>query len=230
MRLLLFDIDGTLVNTVGAGKAALETALDEVFGETGPIDSFDFHGKTDPAIVRGLLAEAGFPDHRIEAGFPDVWSAYYAELDRELAARDGRVHTYTGVDVLLDRLAGDERFAAGLVTGNLEEGARRKLVAAGLAGRFRFGAFGSDSEHREELPPIALDRAVEEYRRDFDMREAVVVGDTPEDIRCARANGARVLAVATGRHSVAELRQHAPDAALDSLADTSLVMRILADE
>ena len=230
MRLLLFDIDGTLVDTMGAGRAALGTALAEVYGETGPIDSFDFHGKTDPAIVRGLLSEAGWSDDRIEAGFPAVWASYCSALELELSARDGRVRTYPGVDRLLDRLDGDERFAAGLVTGNLEEGARRKLTAAHLGDRFRFGAFGSDSERRDDLPPIARERAVAEYRREFDMSEAIVVGDTPDDIQCARANGARVLAVATGRHTPSELQRHAPDAVLEDLADTRAVMRMLADE
>ena len=230
MRLLLFDIDGTLVNTLGAGKAALRTALSDVFGETGPIDDFHFHGKTDPEIVRGLLAGAGLPDQRIEEGFQAVWSTYCTELDRELASREGRVHTYPGVDRLLEQVFEDERFAAGLVTGNLLEGASRKLSAVGLWDRFRFGAYGSDSEHREDLPPIARDRASAEYGREFVMQDAVVVGDTPDDIRCAHANGARVLAVATGRHSVSELAEHAPDATVDSLADTATVMRILADE
>ena len=230
MRLVLFDIDGTLVNTLGSGKAALGTALAEVYGDTGPIDTFDFYGKTDPAIVRELLAQAGWPDERIDAGLTAVWPVYCAELDQELAARDGQVHTYPGVTQLLAHLESDNRFAVGLVTGNLREGASRKLAAAGLTGRFRFGAFGSDSERREDLPPIARDRAVQAYGCEFDLREAVVVGDTPEDIRCARANGARVLAVATGRHSVAELREFEPDVALNNLADTSVVMRMLADE
>ena len=230
MRLIFFDIDGTLVDTLGAGRAALATALAEVYGETGPIDSFDFHGKTDPAIVRGLLSEAGWSDDRIEAGFPAVWASYCSELQLELAARDGEVRTYPGVNRLLDRLDADERFAAGVVTGNLEEGARRKLEAARLSNRFRFGAFGSDSERRDDLPPIATERAAAEYRREFDITEAIVVGDTPDDIQCARANQARVLAVATGRHSPSELRRHGPDAVFEDLADTHAVMRVLADE
>jgi phosphoglycolate phosphatase len=230
VRLLLFDIDGTLVDTLGAGKAALRVAMLEVYGETGPIDSFDFHGRTDPAIVRGLLRMVGWPDARIEAGFSATWEAYLGVLERELRERDGRVQPYSGVTELLDEIEGDERFAVGLVTGNMEGGARRKLEAAGLAGRFGFGAFGSDSEWREDLPPIARVRAQSTYHKQFDMESAVVVGDTPEDIRCARANGTRVLAVATGRHSAEELRSHAPDAVVEDLGDTSRILRMLADE
>ena len=230
MRLLLFDIDGTLVNTLGAGRAALASAMRSVYGETGPIDSFDFHGRTDPAIVRGLLRAVGWPDAEIEARFEATWETYLGALDRELAGRDGRVHTYPGVRELLDVIEGDRRFATGLVTGNMEDGAWRKLQACGLAGKFIFGAYGSDSERREDLPPLARDRAQREYGRPFDLRTAVVVGDTPEDIRCARANGTRVLAVSTGRHTVEELRDHDPDALFEDLSDTTRVIRVLADE
>jgi phosphoglycolate phosphatase-like HAD superfamily hydrolase len=230
LRLLLFDIDGTLVNTLGAGRAALETAMLSVYGETGPIDSFDFHGRTDPAIVRGLLRTVGWPDAEIEAGFEATWETYLGALDRELVGRDGRVHPYPGVRELLEVIEGDRRFAPGLVTGNMEGGAWRKLQVCGLARRFVFGAYGSDSERREDLPPIARDRAQREYERPFDLRTAVVVGDTPEDIRCARANGSRVLAVSTGRHTVEELRDHDPDAVFEDLSDTTRVMRVLADE
>ena len=230
MRLVLFDIDGTLVNSMGAGKAALEYAMVSVYGETGPIASFDFHGRTDPAIVRGLLRAVDWPDDEIEAGFESTWEAYLAALDRELVERDGQVRPISGVNELLGVLEGDERFAPGLVTGNMEGGARRKLGAAGLAGRFGYGAYGSDSERRDDLPPIARERAQRRYDRSFDMGMAVVVGDTPEDIRCARANGARALAVSTGRHSVEELREHGPDAVFEDLSDTFRVVRMLADE
>jgi phosphoglycolate phosphatase-like HAD superfamily hydrolase len=229
VRLLLFDIDGTLVNTLGAGKAALDTAMRGVYGETGPIDSFDFHGKTDPAIVRGLLRAMDWPDAKIEAGFDATWGAYLEELDRELAQRGGQVHAYPGVEPLLDEIQGDGRFATGLVTGNMEGGAWRKLDACGLAHRFGFGAFGSDSERREDLPPIALDRAEQSHSRAFDIRDAILVGDTPDDIRCAHANGARVLAVSTGRHTVEDLQRHDPDAVVEDLSDTSHVMRMLAE-
>ena len=230
MRLVLFDIDGTLVNSLGAGKAALESAMMSVYGETGPIASFDFHGRTDPAIVRGLLSAVGWPDADIEAGFDATWEAYLAALDRELIERDGRVHPLPGVKRLLAAVEEDSRFAPGLVTGNMEGGATRKLEAAGLAGRFAFGAYGSDSEWREDLPPLARERAQGTYGRLFDLETAVVVGDTPEDIRCARANGARALAVSTGRHSVEELREHGPDAVFENLSETSRVVKMLADE
>jgi phosphoglycolate phosphatase-like HAD superfamily hydrolase len=229
-RLLLFDIDGTLVNTLGAGRSAIFTAMTEVYGETGPIDGFRFHGKTDPAIVRGLLRAAGHGDTWIERGFDRLWERYYEELENELAARDGRVFTYPGVTDLLERLGSDDRFCLGLVTGNMERGAWQKLRACGLDDHFGFGAFGSDSEHREDLPPLARDRAEASLGRSFVLGEAIVVGDTPEDINCARVSGARVLAVATGRNSIDELAEHNPDAVVSDLSDTNLVMRILSDD
>ncbi|TFG64163.1 MAG: hydrolase, partial [Gemmatimonadales bacterium] len=115
------------------------------------------------------------------------------------------------------------------VTGNLEEGARLKLTAAGCANRFAFGGFGSDAELREDLPPVALARAAAQFGRAFPAKEAVVIGDTPQDIRCARATGARVLAVATGRHSLVELSAHKPDAVMPDLSDIDQVMEFFLD-
>ncbi len=227
--LILFDVDGTLINTLGAGRSAMMTAMQAVYGETGPMDDFDFHGKTDPEIVRSLLRATGRSDEDVDRGLGRLWERYYRELEKELAVRDGRVFALAGVVALLDRLAGDDRFRSGLVTGNMERGAWHKLGACGLADRFGFGAFGSDSEHREDLPPIARDRAEATLGLSFRLEEAVVVGDTPEDIRCARASGARVLAVATGRHTIAELAAHEPDAVVPDLSDTDGVMRILLD-
>ena len=228
-RLLLFDIDGTLIDTLGAGRAALTRAMIQVYGETGPIEGFDFHGRTDPSIVRDLLRARGRTDPWIEARFPTLWRTYYECLDRELAERDGQVALFAGVRQLLDRLIADERFVLGLVTGNMEEGAWKKLRAAGISEVFDFGAFGSDSERRADLPPLAVARASEHFGERFRVVDSIVIGDTPEDIKCARASSARVRAVATGRHEPAELRSHRPDAVVEDLSDTEAIVRILAE-
>lgn len=229
-RLLLFDIDGTLVDTAGAGREALRRALREVFGATGPIDSFDFHGKTDPGIVRGLLREAGRPGDEVDASLPSLWGVYLEALGDELERRRraGRVRPYPGVRVLLERTARDDRFELALVTGNLAPGAWKKLEAAELAHHFGFGAFGSDSARREDLPPLALRRAARQLGREYAPAEAVVIGDTPEDVRCARASGTRAVTVATGRHGPDELAEHDPDRVFEDLSDTGGVLEALA--
>lgn len=229
-RLLLFDIDGTLVDTGGAGREALRRALESVFGETGPIDSFDFHGKTDPAIVHGLMREAGRGEEEIESRLDRLWDTYLDALPRELAdrKREGRVSPYLGVLDLLESVAADSRFALALVTGNVAAGAWHKLDAAELGHHFEFGAFGSDSPRREDLPPLALRRAARQLGREYAPSEAVVIGDTPEDVRCARASGIRAVTVATGRHGTEELAGHGPDHVFADLSDTAAVVEVLA--
>ena len=227
-RLLLFDIDGTLMSVAGAGRAAFRTAMVEVYGETGPIDDFPFSGKTDPLIVRGLLREAGWSDPDIDRGLGPLWEAYLPALERELAARADSIRVYPGVRELLERLVADPRFELALVTGNLREGAYRKLAAAELDAPFPYGAFGSDAEIRDELPPVAVRRARERNGDAFGPRDVWVIGDTPADVQCATTSGYRALAVATGGYDVHELDRHGPDRVLDSLADPDAVLRLLA--
>lgn len=227
-RLVLFDVDGTLVDVDGAGRAAVRRALRDVYGETGPVDDFAFHGKTDPAIVRGLLRAGGRDDAWIDRRMDRLWRSYLDALDEELAARRDRVRACPGVPALLERLAADRRFELALVTGNLREGAWRKLSAAGVREPFRYGAFGSDSERRGELPPLALRRAERRTGRSFGPDQVWVVGDTPADVRCARESDLRVLAVATGRPGREELARHDPDHLLADLSATGRVADLLA--
>lgn len=224
MRLLLFDVDGTLVWVDGAGREALRAAMGAVYGETGPIDEYDFRGRTDPAIVRGLLRAAGRDDAWIERGFARLWPIYGAVLERELKASPGRARSCPGVPELLTTLERETNWVWGLLTGNVEEGAWRKLRACGLASRFSFGAFGSDAEARVELPAVAVERARAATGFAFSVAEVVVIGDTPEDIFCARAAGARSVAVATGGYTPDELRGCQPDAVLPDLADPARVL------
>ena len=228
-RLLLFDVDGTLIDSRGSGRTALRQAMLQVFGLTGPIDGHDFRGKTDPAIVRELLQESGWRDSEIDRRLGDVWPPYLAMLQRAVDSPALRPSPCPGVIELLDRLADDGRYELGLVTGNVTEGAEKKLRAAGLEGRFPVGAFGSDSEHRHELPPLAIERASARGKGPIVPERTIVIGDTPEDIRAARVAGVRVIAVATGGFGLEELGFHEPDALLADLSDSDGVLALFEE-
>jgi len=223
--LALFDIDGTLVDTAGAGRDAIEAALIEVYGTTGPIDDLSFAGLTDPFIARTLMRHAGLTDPEIDAGLARLWTVYSDQLVDILRDRAERASVHPGVHELLEALeiAGA---ALGLVTGNIAEGARHKLAACGMADRFGFGSFGSDAENRDELPRIAIERASDVTGVVFEPERTWIIGDTPRDIGCAHACGIRVLAVATGSFSVAELVEAGADHALESLADTERILAL----
>lgn len=228
MRLVLFDVDGTLLSARGAGRRAIAAALEEVYGTRGAVDTYDFHGKTDPQILYDLLTEAGFPETAIREREGELFRRYVDHLTREVG--DGpRVELYPGVDPLVRALAGRSGLLLGLLTGNIEAGARIKLAPTGLLPYFRVGAYGSDSADRTRLPAVAAARAARLVGRAFEGRDMLVIGDTPLDIACARAFGARVAAVATGRHGVEELAAHAPDLLFADLGETARVLEALLD-
>ena len=159
-RLILFDIDGTILSTNGAATRAFHRALLATYGTAGPIANHPFDGKTDRQIARELLRMAGLDDATITRSFQELWTVYLRALAAELGRPDSRMVVHPGVAELLDRLAQmQEDFVVGLLTGNIEAGATIKLSAVRLEHHFRFGAFGSDSEHREELPAVAVERA-----------------------------------------------------------------------
>jgi phosphoglycolate phosphatase len=224
-RLVLFDIDGTLVRGRAARKA-FEVALHAAYGTAGPIDETDFSGKTDPQIARELITAAGFDDARVDAGFGTLWERYLRELEALIPADPYRA--LPGVPELLDALDATGEAALGLVTGNVRGGARLKLGSAGgLFDRFRVGGFGSDDEVRNHLPRIAIDRARDAWGIDFDRADVWIVGDTPLDVACARHEGVRTLAVATGRHTPAELEACGADVVARDLTELDRVVELL---
>jgi phosphoglycolate phosphatase-like HAD superfamily hydrolase len=224
VKLVLFDIDGTLLWTDGAGRRAIHDALMEVFGSTGPADHW-FDGKTDRQIVRELMRLDGHDDAWIDARMEELLDKYAANLARELAAPGHMPKLYDGVPELLDALEARTDVVLGLLTGNLEVGAMGKLRAVGLdPSRFRVGAYGSDHELRPELPAIAQRRACEALGIELAGTDVVVIGDTPADIACGRSIGARAIGVATGRYGVDELREHDPVAVFADLTDTVAVV------
>jgi phosphoglycolate phosphatase-like HAD superfamily hydrolase len=215
--LVLFDIDGTLLTAGDAPRRALEEALVAVYGVPGPATTHDFAGKTDPQIVRELLALAGLPGEQIEAGLGRALDAYVQRLEAYLGEdRDARL--LPGIAELVPRLAREPRAALGLLTGNVIHGARVKLSHFGLWQHFALGAFGSDSGERDRLPEFAVTRALERWGVRFPPERTFVVGDTPMDIAAGRAIGAITVAVDTGRRP-GGLAAHAPDHLFADLAE-----------
>jgi len=223
-RLLLFDIDGTLLQG-GPAKAAFQEAMLATYETTGPIEVHEFSGKTDPQIARELLRIAGVDDPTIDAGLPTLFSRYVAGLEARLP--EVPVEVLPGVRELVASLEEVADVALGLVTGNVIDGARLKLRGPGLEDRFPVGGFGSDSEERNDLPAIALERARGHWSVDFDPREVVVIGDTPRDVECGRAHGLRTLAVATGNFDASTLRGTGADAVVADFSDTREIRELL---
>lgn len=227
VRLVLFDIDGTILRSDGAGRRAMVAALREVYGAPGPEDH-RYDGKTDPQIVREVMRIEGHHDAHIDERMDALMTLYLAHLDRELEHVD--MFVYPGVRELLDALEARDDTILGLLTGNLREGAYAKLRAAGIDPvRFRIGAFGSDHEHRPELPALARRRAQAELGIDLEGHHLVVIGDTPADIECGRSLGVRAIGVATGSYTVEELRRYQPHAVFETLEDTNRVVSAIVD-
>ncbi|HVR08757.1 MAG TPA: HAD hydrolase-like protein [Thermoanaerobaculia bacterium] len=203
--LLLFDIDGTLVDCGGQPLAPFAAALIEVFGTAGDIDGYNFSGCTDPQAVCDLMTGAGFPVEEVRARLPRVRDLYLPRLESTLDR--GRMRLLPGVEEVLQRLALRPDVELALLTGNWEAGARTKLARFDLNRFFPFGAFGGDGDGyiRSSLPPIALARAAERRGSTVAAGEALIVGDSLQDVACARAHGIKVLAVATGRTPAAAL-------------------------
>lgn len=223
-RLLLFDIDGTLV-WGGPAKGAFHTALLETYGTAGPIEVHSFAGKTDLQIARELLRGAGLDDPTIQAGLEDLIERYLGHLATRLL--DHPVDVLPGVTALIEVLATRRDVGLGLLTGNVRRGAELKLRSAGLFEHFSMGSFGSDSEERDDLTEIAFRRATETWGVTFDPDDVFVVGDTPRDVQCGKIGGTRTLAVATGTFGAEDLRLAGADHVLDDLTDTNRVVELL---
>jgi phosphoglycolate phosphatase-like HAD superfamily hydrolase len=202
-RLVLFDIDGTLLDCGGQSKPLFAAALEEVFGTTGDLERYDFSGRTDPRIVIDLLTGAGIPEAEVVRRLPDVRDRYLGRLDEILSPHEMRLHP--GVLDLLESLVPRAEVTLALLTGNWRRGAEIKLSRFDLNRFFAFGAFGCDGIEREELPPVAWERAEQAVGRRFAPEETLIVGDSVRDVACGRAHGIPVLAVATGRTPAAAL-------------------------
>ena len=215
MKLLLFDIDGTLVHANGSGRTAIERALADVFDRPISTDDITFSGRTDPGIMRDILEANGVAP--MAPNIDRALQAYEAIVLDQGSPSD--VTLIPGAAPLLDRLATRADVTLGLLTGNIRTTAFWKLGAVDLERHFAFGAFGCDHGERHKLPPVAVRRAKEHTGHTYVGSDVVIIGDTQHDIQCGRSIGAFSVGVCTGSYSRNELASHRPNVLFDTLQD-----------
>lgn len=229
-KLVLFDIDGTILLTAGAGRRAIVAALAGEVADTSAFDRIRFDGKTDPQIVAELLEAGGRPEPRESPRVRALCRRYVGLLARELERPTTRTTVMPGVHPLLDRLEAEAGVVLGLLTGNLAEGAALKLRSGGIdPSRFVVGAYGSDAAHRPDLPAIAARRAEPLFGRVPAGAEVVIIGDTPADVACGIGIAARAVAVATGSYSVQDLSACGAHAVFEDLRETEAVLAAILE-
>ena len=223
-KLILWDIDGTIIVSHGAGVRAMERAFAVQFGKPGDLSIIDWSGRTDTWIVTEILAHNGIEP--TPANCHAFLETYLRVLPAEL--RDGpQGEVLPGVLELLEILHGRTDVAQGLLTGNLQRGAELKLTHYRVWHYFEFGAYADDSPRRNDLGPHAVRRAQARHAVEFPAQRTFIIGDTPHDIACGKVIGARTIGVATGRYRVAELAAHAPTAVFENFADTAAFLRVI---
>ena len=223
-RLYLFDIDGTLITSGGAGEASLKEAIREFCGQEIDFSTVTIAGNTDTGIARHLLSTAGLEPS--ETNVMGLLDCYLGHLAERIHQHQGRL--LPGIIPLLDQMEERPDCLLALLTGNLLAGAEVKLSHYGVWHYFAFGAFADDHHERNELGPIAMKRALEFHGQPFPSQDIFVIGDTPRDIECGKAFGAKTVAVATGHYSRVELAAHHPDFLFDDLSDADAVLAAIA--
>jgi phosphoglycolate phosphatase-like HAD superfamily hydrolase len=221
-RLVLFDIDGTLLHCGGAGRRAIEETIQRVYGRSDFMDGFRFAGKTDCQILSELLQLAGLPEEEIEAGVRHLLELFPRQMEQIIGEHETVL--CPGIPDLVDALRAHPGVEVALLTGNVEAGAFIKLAAAGIRDRFSWGAFGGEAVERSGLPAIAVDRAQERTGYRFTGKEIAILGDTPADILCGRSLDVRSIAVGTGPFDCQKLAEWQPDHCFADLSPTDEVI------
>ncbi|MEI7694719.1 MAG: HAD hydrolase-like protein [Chlorobium sp.] len=221
-KLVLFDIDGTLLNMGTINRNVLVDALREVYGTPGSANTCNFAGKMDSNIIYETMQSAGLSNTEIADKF-ELAKKTYIEMFRA-RAKASDVALTVGIRELLEELSSHAELLLGLLTGNFEASGRHKLLLPEINHYFSFGAFAGDGEHRNDLPPVAVGKAYQLTGRHFSEQDIIIIGDTEHDIVCARAVNAKSIAVATGTCSTEELQKHHPHVLYENLSRTDVVL------
>ena len=221
-KLVLFDIDGTLLSVNSVNRRILMDALREVYGTEGSAGTHDFAGKIDSIIIYEVLHNAGLSDGVIAEKF-DKAKQTYIEMFR-MQSKSTDVVLMDGVRKLLDELSAHSELIVGLLTGNFEGSGRHKLLLPDINHYFPFGAFADDGASRNELPRVAVEKAYQLTGKRFSEQNIIIIGDTEHDIACARVLNAKSIAVATGSYSTEELKKHNPHILYKNLCETDIVI------
>lgn len=227
LRLILFDIDGTLISTNGIARAAFSEAIDEALGRPSIASTYDFAGKTDQQIYTDILRGSQAGDEDIARLKDATFDTFFRLLEQRLTVDN--VTVLPGVRELLGALEQEQVATLALLTGNMLQGARIKLTPPQLLPYFAFGAFGNDAFHRHELPQIAVARAYDRTGATFKAKDIVIIGDTPHDIDCGRHLNVRSIAVATGGYTHDQLAAHKPDFLFEDLTDIDRLFSAIFD-
>ena len=229
MRLVLFDIDGTLLLTGGIGQCSARASLERVFGTFGQLDQYYPGGRTIEAIFRDTLADAGISSTEFKNKRDALYTAFFEEFKLRLNSGEYSIFPLPGAKELVDALNRKQEFLLGLVTGNHQHTARYKLSAAGFdLDLFKVGAYGDESAHRPDLVRLAKDRAAEIAGQSFEEFNTVMIGDTTRDVLSAKENGAFSVAVASGTDSSNLLETVSPDFLFEGLVDVDAIMAAIS--